>query len=131
MLQNVNFLFECPCCSCDDVQDDGVELKVLKALLTCVTSTIFCVHGQGLLLTIRTCYNIYMVSRSQVNQTTAKASLTQMLNVVFQRMEANQQDVPVSPIVVSDLLGLPAAPPNDTTSVSGFVQVMVELMQAV
>ncbi|GMH32506.1 hypothetical protein BSKO_00340 [Bryopsis sp. KO-2023] len=112
-------------CRCDDIQDDGVELKVLKALLTAVTSTTFCVHGQGLLLSIRTCYNIYLMSRSQVNQTTAKASLTQMLNVVFQRMEANQQDVPVSPIVVSDVLGLPAAPPHDTTSVSGFVQTFV------
>ena len=33
---------------------------------------------------MRTCYNIYLMSRSDVNQTTAKASLTQMLNVVFQ-----------------------------------------------
>lgn len=107
----------------DDIQDEGIELKVLKALLTCVTSTAFCMHGQSLLLAIRTCYNIYMVSRSQVNQTTAKASLTQMLNVVFQRMEACQQDVPVSPIVVSDVLGLPAAQPHDTTSLTGFVQV--------
>ena len=40
--------------------------------------------AQALLLVVRTCYNIYLMSRSDVNQTTAKAALTQMLNVVFQ-----------------------------------------------
>lgn len=45
---------------------------------------------------MRTAYNIYLVSRSEVNQTTAKATLTQMLNVVFQRMEAGQLGVTVS-----------------------------------
>jgi brefeldin A-inhibited guanine nucleotide-exchange protein len=44
---------------------------------------------QALLLAVRTCYNIYLMSRHEVNQTTAKASLTQMLNVVFQRLEAD------------------------------------------
>ena len=59
------------------------------------------------------------MSRSEVNQTTAKASLTQMLNVVFQRMEAGSEQVHVAPIIVSDVLGLP---PVDTSSVSAFVQ---------
>lgn len=68
---------------------------------------------------VRTCYNIFLMSRSEVNQTTAKASLTQMLNVVFQRMEAGSEQVHVAPIVVSDVLGLP---PVDTSSVSAFVQ---------
>lgn len=68
---------------------------------------------------VRTCYNIFLMSRSEVNQTTAKASLTQMLNVVFQRMEAGSEQVHVAPIIVSDVLGLP---PVDTSSVSAFVQ---------
>jgi hypothetical protein len=38
---------------------------------------------------IRTIYNIYLVSRNQVNQSTAKATLTQMLNTIFQRMESD------------------------------------------
>ena len=33
------------------------------------------------------------MSRMEVNQSTAKASLTQMLNVVFQRMEAGSEQV--------------------------------------
>lgn len=30
---------------------------------------------------------IYLVTKNQINITTAKATLTQMLNIVFQRME--------------------------------------------
>jgi len=73
---------------------------------------------QALLLAVRTCYNIFLMSRSEVNQTTAKASLTQMLNIVFQRMEAGSQTVQPSPLAVTDQLGLP---PADTSSVTAFV----------
>lgn len=37
-------------CRCDDIPDDGIELKVLKGLLTAVTSNAVHVHGQALLL---------------------------------------------------------------------------------
>lgn len=37
---------------------------------------------------VRTVYNIYLTSRSVVNQTTANATLTQMISVIFQRMES-------------------------------------------
>lgn len=37
-------------CRCDDIADDGVELRVLKGLLTAVTSNSLHVHGQALLL---------------------------------------------------------------------------------
>ncbi|PSC72251.1 brefeldin A-inhibited guanine nucleotide-exchange 2-like [Micractinium conductrix] len=106
-------------CRCDDVSDDAVELRLLKALLTAVTSTTLAVHGQALLLVVRACYNIFLTSRSDVNQATAKATLTQMLNVVFQRMEAGSAAVVVPPIMVSDLLGLP---PADASNMSAFVQ---------
>ena len=65
-------------CRCDDGSDEGVELRLLKALLTAVTSTTLAVHGQALLLVVRACYNIFLTSRSDVNQTTAKATLTQV-----------------------------------------------------
>lgn len=58
----------------------------------------FALRGwQALLLAVRTCYNIFLMSRSGVNQTTAKASLTQMLNCVFQRMELNSEARSVPP----------------------------------
>ena len=37
-------------CRCDDIPDDGIELRVLKGLLTAVTSNYVHVHGQALLL---------------------------------------------------------------------------------
>ncbi|GAX80611.1 hypothetical protein CEUSTIGMA_g8046.t1 [Chlamydomonas eustigma] len=100
-------------CRCDEVPDEGVELQILKGILTATTSGTFTIHGQALLLVVRTCYNIYLMSRSDVNQTTAKACLTQMLNVVFQRMEADCVLVEVKPIMVSDMLGLPRPGPQD------------------
>ena len=41
-------------CRCDDIPDDGIELRVLKGLLTAVTSNHVHVHGQALLL-VRDC----------------------------------------------------------------------------
>ncbi|XP_072288434.1 brefeldin A-inhibited guanine nucleotide-exchange protein 2-like, partial [Eucyclogobius newberryi] len=67
--------------------DEGVQLQIIKALLTTVTSPHIEVHEGTVLLTVRTCYNIYLASRNLINQTTAKATLTQMLHVIFTRME--------------------------------------------
>uniref|UniRef100_A0A5K3F6V9 SEC7 domain-containing protein n=1 Tax=Mesocestoides corti TaxID=53468 RepID=A0A5K3F6V9_MESCO len=76
-------------CSCFNGvnTEDGVQLQVIKALLTVVTSPIVEVHDRNILLVVRTCYNIYMATKNLVNRTTARATLTQMLNVIFQRME--------------------------------------------
>ncbi|XP_063968593.1 brefeldin A-inhibited guanine nucleotide-exchange protein 1-like [Lytechinus pictus] len=67
--------------------DEGVQLQIIKALLTAVTSPTCEVHEGTLLQVVRTCYNIYLASKNLINQTTAKATLTQMLNVIFSRME--------------------------------------------
>lgn len=61
--------------------------KVIKALLIAVTSAHCEVHETSLLLAIRACFHIHLISKNQVNKTTAKAALTQMLSVVNQRME--------------------------------------------
>ena len=44
-------------CRCDDIPDDGIELRVLKGLLTAVTSNAMHVHGQALLLVRLACLN--------------------------------------------------------------------------
>uniref|UniRef100_A0A4X1UH84 SEC7 domain-containing protein n=1 Tax=Sus scrofa TaxID=9823 RepID=A0A4X1UH84_PIG len=67
--------------------DEGVQLQIIKALLTAVTSPHIEIHEGTVLQTVRTCYNIYLASKNLINQTTAKATLTQMLNVIFTRME--------------------------------------------
>ncbi|KAH9416417.1 Brefeldin A-inhibited guanine nucleotide-exchange protein 1 [Dermatophagoides pteronyssinus] len=71
-----------------NTDDMMMVLQIIKALLTIVTSQSCPVHEQSILLVIRTCYNIYLSSKKLVNQTTAKAALTQMLNVIFSRMES-------------------------------------------
>ncbi len=83
--------------------DEGVQLQVLKALLTIVTAPGIRVHENSLLQAVRTCYNIYLASRNLINQTTAKATLNQMLSYVFQAMEAAALETGVA----SDPSGLP------------------------
>ncbi|MCO5607714.1 hypothetical protein L7F22_061913 [Adiantum nelumboides] len=108
-------------CKCHDLADDAVELLVLKTLLTAVTSVPLRVHGETLLKAVRTCYNVYLGSKVIVNQTTAKASLTQMLVIVFRRMEADSSTVPVQPIVVADLIE-PSERSISDTNMTQFVQ---------
>ncbi|CAL8096814.1 unnamed protein product [Orchesella dallaii] len=74
-------------CFIGPTTDEGVQLQIIKALLTVVTSQHVEIHEGTVLLTVRTCYNIYLASKNLINQTTARATLTQMLNVIFSRME--------------------------------------------
>ncbi|CAI7837989.1 unnamed protein product, partial [Closterium sp. NIES-53] len=67
-----------------------VVLQVIKVILTAIASSTFQVHGECLILALRTCYNIVLTSKSQVNLSTARGTLTQMLNIVFKRMEASE-----------------------------------------
>ncbi|CAB1349808.1 unnamed protein product, partial [Coregonus sp. 'balchen'] len=68
--------------------DEGVQLQIIKALLTAVTSQHIEIHEGTVLQAVRTCYNIYLASKNLINQTTAKATLTQMLNL----QEAKQME---------------------------------------
>lgn len=74
-------------CFIGEQTDEGVQLQIIKALLTAVTTPSCDVHEGTLLKAVRTCYSVYLASKNIVNQTTAKATLTQMLSVIFQRME--------------------------------------------
>uniref|UniRef100_F1KQQ2 Brefeldin A-inhibited guanine nucleotide-exchange protein 2 n=1 Tax=Ascaris suum TaxID=6253 RepID=F1KQQ2_ASCSU len=67
--------------------DEGVQLQILKAILAVVLAPTCEVHEATLLLAVRTCFNIYLASRSPINQSTAKASLTQVINAVFGNMQ--------------------------------------------
>ncbi|KAK8635509.1 hypothetical protein V6N13_004243 [Hibiscus sabdariffa] len=108
-------------CKCHALGDEAVELLVLKTLLTAVTSFSLRIHGDCLLQTVRTCYDIYLETRNAVNQTTAKATLIQMLVVVFRRMEADSSTVPIQPIVVAELMG-PVEKSDVDGSTTNFVQ---------
>ncbi|KAM7259004.1 hypothetical protein ACFE04_014745 [Oxalis oulophora] len=76
-------------CGCvDNSSPDSTTLQVLKVLLTAVASSKFRVHGEPLLAVIRVCYNIALNSKSPINQATSKAMLTQMISIIFRRMES-------------------------------------------
>ncbi|RWR76137.1 brefeldin A-inhibited guanine nucleotide-exchange protein 5 isoform X1 [Cinnamomum micranthum f. kanehirae] len=84
-------------CGCvDNSSSDSTILQVLKVLLTAVASTKFRVHGEPFLGIIRICYNIALNSKSPINQATSKAMLTQMISIIFRRMESdhNSGNVP-------------------------------------
>ncbi|CAH8874145.1 unnamed protein product [Trichobilharzia szidati] len=85
-------------CSCfQGVQtDDGIQLQILKALLTVITSSVVEIHEADILLVVRTCYNIFMATKNPINQATARATLTQIISVLFQRMEQNAFEAAVA-----------------------------------
>eukprot|EP00268_Persea_americana_P056052 TRINITY_DN6568_c0_g1_i4.p1 TRINITY_DN6568_c0_g1~~TRINITY_DN6568_c0_g1_i4.p1 ORF type:complete len:872 (-),score=153.33 TRINITY_DN6568_c0_g1_i4:307-2922(-) len=113
-------------CKCHELGDDSLELTVLKALLSAVTSTYLRIHGDCLLQIVRTCYDMYLSSRSVVNQTTAKASLIQMLVIIFRRMEADSSTVPLQPIVVAELMEPAGESGTDVSFVQGFITKIIQ-----
>ena len=98
-------------------------------LLTAITSLHCEVHEASLLLSIRACFHIHLISKNLINKTTAKAALTQMLSVINQRMEINDikgtgaATAAPGPLVTAGVLGgsiidsiAPCDPTNATTT---------------
>lgn len=94
-------------CGCFNgtLTDEGVQLQIIKALLTAVTSPNCEVHEGTLLQSVRTCYNIFLASKNMINQATAKATLTQMISIIFVKMEAQGNIGKTSDLVVSEPSG--------------------------
>jgi hypothetical protein len=97
----INLIVDIICrCFQGESTDKKVQLQVIKALLTAVTSSRCGVHEGTLMKAVRTCYNIYLVNHKStdydqlVNQTTAKATLTQMLALIFSRLETTKTETP-------------------------------------
>ncbi|KAI9144741.1 hypothetical protein BKA69DRAFT_732408 [Paraphysoderma sedebokerense] len=67
--------------------EESVHIQVLKVLLTAVTSNACEVHDISLLKALQTCFNIFLYSKNKNIVNTAKAALTQMVNLVITRME--------------------------------------------
>jgi hypothetical protein len=82
-----------------------LQLAVLRTMLTIVTSMAIAVHGMVLLLIIRGCYNIFIMSRSDGNQQAAKGCLTQIIHIVFQRLVVGDSG-PIRPITPPDLVSI-------------------------
>jgi brefeldin A-inhibited guanine nucleotide-exchange protein len=74
-------------CFINEHTDENVQLHVIKALLTSISVEHCQIHGAALLKAIRTIYNIVLLTKSSVNQQTAKGTLSQLIQTIFQRMK--------------------------------------------
>ncbi|KAF6004019.1 ADP-ribosylation factor guanine nucleotide-exchange factor [Cyanidiococcus yangmingshanensis] len=89
-------------CSCIDTKDEGVYIRLTQVLLASATSTLFGLHQTILLAAVRTLYNIYLSSKASATQTTARAAIIQVVNVVFGPLR--NAPIPAETIFVSDAL---------------------------
>lgn len=70
-----------------EATDPKIELQIIKALMAAVLNEDIVAHGNTLLSAIRQTYHIFIYSHSSSNQGIAQATLTQMVNVVFERVK--------------------------------------------
>lgn len=74
--------------------DESVQLQIIKLLLTVMTSDVTEVHGVSLLKIVATLCNMHVyATTSVIIANTAKATLTQIVNIVVGRMEACASEV--------------------------------------
>lgn len=74
-------------CFTGEGTDPKVELQIIKALMAAVLNDDLVAHGATLLKAIRQTYTIFVVSNSVPNQNVAEATLSQMVNVIFDRLK--------------------------------------------
>lgn len=77
-------------CDCfqNESTDPKVELQIIKALMAAVLNDDLIAHGATLLRAIRQTYTIFVLSHTPTNQTIAQATLSQMVNVIFDRVKS-------------------------------------------
>jgi brefeldin A-inhibited guanine nucleotide-exchange protein len=71
---------------------DPVSLQIVKALLSLVLSSTLLVHQSSLLKTIRTVWNVFLLSNDPVTQTVAQGGLTQMAHHIFTRCHVESSE---------------------------------------
>lgn len=112
-------------CKCGGLNEDGIELALLKVLICAVRSPSVLIRADCLNQIIRTCYNVYFGSQSGSNQICSKAVLAQILTIVYTRVEDDSMDVKLRTISVNELLELSDKNLNDSNLVQ-FVQNFVK-----
>jgi len=67
--------------------DESIQLQVIQVLVSVITSFICKVHNKSLLEIFRSLYFINISTKNNVNYSTSKASLNQIIYMIYQRME--------------------------------------------
>ncbi|VDO69404.1 unnamed protein product [Heligmosomoides polygyrus] len=102
--------------------DEAVLLQIIKAILAVVLTNNCEVHEGSLLLAVRTCFTIFLATKSPINQSTAKGTLTQVINAVFANMERvgnTKDDTVIVSEVVEHLVSSAVCEDSETRSVRG------------
>eukprot|EP01065_Artemidia_motanka_P015433 TRINITY_DN19254_c0_g2_i1.p1 TRINITY_DN19254_c0_g2~~TRINITY_DN19254_c0_g2_i1.p1 ORF type:complete len:1758 (+),score=638.33 TRINITY_DN19254_c0_g2_i1:52-5325(+) len=92
----VHHCVDCACAAAS-FPHDGVQLQVIKALLSAVSTPSCGCRGGSLMQAVRTTFNMHVLASNPVNATTAKAALNQMVSIVFQRMQEGPRPTPRTP----------------------------------
>ncbi|CAN8276341.1 unnamed protein product [Cochlearia groenlandica] len=106
------------------MDEESIQLTVLRVLLSAVRSPSVLIRGDCLLHVVKTCYNVYLGGLSSTTQICAKSVLAQMLLVIFARSEEDSLDVSVKTVYVNELLAFTDKSVNEGSSVyfcQGFV----------
>merc|ERR1712173_310259 len=74
-------------CDCCDIPHSSTQLMVINTLLNLCTCGTTEVHGDSLILVIMSLYYIFLNSRDWDVQTSATATLTQTMSILFDRVE--------------------------------------------
>ncbi|KAI3379400.1 hypothetical protein SNEBB_010468 [Seison nebaliae] len=92
--KNDNLLRRCIHVVCDAFQgvqtDENVQLQIIKALLTLMTSRYCSVHDKYILMIVRTVFHIYLVVKSITYKKTSQGALLQMITGIFTKMETEE-----------------------------------------
>lgn len=76
------------------IPSDDLQMLVVRALLTAVSTSRCEVHGGSLLLCIRTACDVFLQAKALPTQTSAKAALSQMIGTVQQKLESEDAVCP-------------------------------------
>ncbi|ANZ74632.1 BA75_00765T0 [Komagataella pastoris] len=96
--------------------NEKVELQVVKVLMAAVLSETMAAHGAVLLRAVRQIYNIFILSLSPANQGVAQASLTQIFNIIFERVHRHDKSNGVLPSKSGSFSNINNIPTSDIES---------------
>ncbi|EYU40488.1 hypothetical protein MIMGU_mgv1a0001291mg, partial [Erythranthe guttata] len=117
-------------CKCASLDDESIELAVLKVLLSAVRSPCIYIRGDCLVYVVRSCYNVYLGGHSGTNQICAKAVLAQMMIIVFTRVEHNSMLVDFKTVSVFELLEFADRNLNEGSSIQFAQNFISEIVEA-
>jgi Sec7-like guanine-nucleotide exchange factor len=73
------------------IPSEELQMLVVRALLTAVSTSRCEIHGSSLLLCIRTACDVFLQAKALPTQTSAKAALSQMIGTVQQKLEGEEE----------------------------------------